>query len=63
MANELLTAEEVTKIIGVASKATLYSWVAKGLFPQGAKLGPKLRRWRRDDIEKWQRDNGLIPTQ
>ena len=62
MENELLTIDEVVEIVGV-TKSTVYSWMEKNLFPKGAKLGPKLRRWRRDEIENWQRDNGLIPSQ
>ena len=62
MTNELLTIDEVVEIVGV-TKSTVYSWMEKNLLPKGAKLGPKLRRWRRDEIENWQRDNGLIPSQ
>ena len=55
---QLLTAEQVADLVGVA-RSTIYAWIRRGLFPEGATLGPKLRRWRRDDIENWQRDSGL----
>ena len=58
MTGELLTIDKVAKSLGVA-RSTVYSWVKKGIFPEAGKLGPKLRRWRRDDIEQWQRENGL----
>ena len=59
MTDKLLTIDEVAEAVGVKSRSTVYSWVKKGLFPKGATLGPKLRRWQRSDIEQWQRDNGL----
>ena len=61
MRDELLKIDEVAKTLGVA-RSTIYSWVKKGIFPEAGKLGPKLRRWRLDEIEQWQRENRLTQS-
>ena len=47
--DRLLTAKEVTKMVGIAP-ATLYRLVKKGQFPPGLTMGSTCRRWRRSQV-------------
>jgi prophage regulatory protein len=36
------------------STSTLYDQIAKGKFPRGVLLSPRLRVWPEDEIDRWQ---------
>ncbi|MBI4499464.1 MAG: helix-turn-helix domain-containing protein [Chloroflexi bacterium] len=58
MADELLSVNEVTKILKV-SKATVQRWCREGKLP-AAKIG-KEYRIRRDDLERWYEEQLRAP--
>lgn len=33
--------------------ATIHCWVDKGTFPKPYVISPRIRRWRKKDIERW----------
>ena len=43
---------EVVEITGV-SKATLYTWMRQGIFPQASKIGQRRIGWRASQINLW----------
>lgn len=52
MSIKMLTVDEVAKSIGVTPR-TIWRWADEDRFPKPVALGPKLRRWREADIEKF----------
>ena len=58
--DRLLTAKEVTAMVGIAP-ATLYRLLKKGQFPQGIRLGFKLRRWRRSQVWEYVSQREEVP--
>ena len=38
------------------STATLYRWMAEGLFPKSVKLGPNTNGWRESDLQVFDQD-------
>ncbi len=48
----LINAVEVGRLLGVSRKG-VYDLIAQGALPGGIKLGAKLRRWDRGDLERW----------
>ena len=50
MNTELLTAEQTAEALQVAVQ-TLRRWVANGEFPPPVRIGRRIIRWRRADIE------------
>lgn len=36
-----------------ASRASIYDWMAKGLFPKPVKLGPRRVAWTDSDLNTW----------
>ncbi len=34
--------------------STIWSWVAKGLFPKPIKLGPRTTVWRGENLNEWE---------
>lgn len=38
------------------SRSTLYDWINKGKFPKPVKLGPRIVRWKRSDLENWEQE-------
>lgn len=50
MNRRLLRRDEVMDLLQI-SEATLYRWQREGLIPQPVSLGPRSKRWPRDEIE------------
>jgi len=48
----ILGMSEVVEITGV-SRATLYTWMGQGIFPQASKIGLRRIGWRASQIERW----------
>lgn len=53
--DKLLTAAELAKILGI-DRTTLRSYVRVGIVPS-VKIGPRIRRFRRSEVENWLRKN------
>jgi len=53
---ELLNKKQLADLLGVSLK-TLDRWTQRGILPPPARLGRRLKRWRRIDIERWIEDN------
>ena len=49
----LMRLPEVMGAVGIRGKATIYRWIKAGIFPKPVALGPRLRAWRRADIEHY----------
>ena len=47
-----LRPRQVAKALGI-SNATLYRWVASGMFPKPYKLGPSMSFWRTSTVNAW----------
>lgn len=48
---KFLSAREVQHLLGIG-ESTFYEWLKAGRLPSGVQFGPKVRRWRRSDIER-----------
>ncbi|CCB67456.1 AlpA family transcriptional regulator [Hyphomicrobium sp. MC1] len=48
--NRMLNIREVVAVTGL-SKATIYEWMPKGMFPASRRLGPNRVGWLARDIE------------
>lgn len=48
----ILGMAEVVEITGV-SRATLYTWMNQGIFPQASKIGLRRIGWRASQIDRW----------
>ena len=47
-----LRPRQVAKALGI-SNATLYRWVASGIFPKPHSLGPSMSFWRTSTVNAW----------
>ena len=47
-----LRPRQVAKALGI-SNATLYRWVASGIFPKPHSLGPSMSFWRTSVVNDW----------
>ena len=58
--DELLRLSQVLSHYGV-SKSTIYQWIKVAGFPLPVRFGPKLSRWRAEDLRAWDtsRDQGF----
>jgi len=52
MIGRVLKVKEVVDVLGI-SRATLYEYQSKGLFPQSISLGPRRVGWLESDVELW----------
>ncbi|MFF0243970.1 helix-turn-helix transcriptional regulator [Streptosporangium sandarakinum] len=52
MEHDLLRRRDVAHICGVGVR-TLERWAKQGIGPQPLKMGPRLVRYRRGDVERW----------
>ncbi|USU10729.1 AlpA family phage regulatory protein [Sphingomonadaceae bacterium OTU29THOMA1] len=50
----LLPIGEVAALTGM-SRSTIYDRIGSGRFPDAVRLGTRMSRWRRDDVEAWLR--------
>ncbi len=50
--NFALRPRQVAKALGI-SNATLYRWVASGIFPKPHSLGPSMSFWRTSVVNDW----------
>jgi predicted DNA-binding transcriptional regulator AlpA len=54
---QLLTPEDVRKIIGLPSRHAFNAFVRRAVgFPDYILIGPKSRRWKQSEIDKWVRE-------
>ncbi|ELB2131751.1 AlpA family transcriptional regulator [Vibrio parahaemolyticus] len=44
--------KELTELLGI-SRATIYSWMKQGTFPQSVALGANSVGWKESDIQQW----------
>ena len=50
--NRLLRLKQVTFKVGL-SRSQIYKLIAKGLFPEQTKIGPKISVWPEQRIDQW----------
>jgi predicted DNA-binding transcriptional regulator AlpA len=50
--DELIREHQLLVLMPV-SRSTLHRLIAKGRFPAGAKIAPKIRVWRRSTVLEW----------
>ena len=50
-----LTPKQASKYLNI-SITTFYSWVAQGILPPGKPFSPKSKRWRKSEIDEWQKN-------
>lgn len=50
--NRMLNIREVAAITGL-SRATIYEWMTKGLFPASRRLGPHRVGWPAETVSSW----------
>ena len=48
----LIDSAELAKFIGV-SQNTIKRWSRNGVMPKGRRVGPRLLKWSRQEIEAW----------
>jgi len=48
-----LNLKEVLARIGHPCKATVYSWMARGTFPQPIRIGPRKVVWDEAEVDLW----------
>lgn len=41
------------------SRNTIWRWSKEGRLPSPVRIGPSVTRWRLDDVEKFERDQGM----
>ena len=51
-ANRLLRLKQVVLKVGL-SRSQIYKLIAKGLFPEQIKIGPKISAWPEQTIDQW----------
>ena len=51
-ANRLLRLKQVVLKVGL-SRSQIYKLIAKGLFPEQTKIGPKISVWPEQAIDQW----------
>ena len=49
---KLLTKTDAAEVMGCSIR-TLENWIAAGQFPRPVKIGPRLVRWRPEDLQEW----------
>ena len=52
---QMLKSQDVLEVTGF-SRPTLWRYVKAGWFPKPKEIGPRAKRWRREDVEAWLRD-------
>lgn len=50
---QLLTYQEVLRLTGIRSRATIWRHIRKGSFPHPVNIGPGRLRWRKAEIDDW----------
>ena len=52
--DDVLTIDQVAELLGVSSR-TVRNWMdAAGMsFPRPISIGPRLKRWRRSEVQAW----------
>lgn len=50
--NILMTREQVLDYVGI-KRSTMYHWMKKGTFPMPIKMGERLARWQKKDLDAW----------
>jgi len=50
--DRILRRFEVESLCGIA-RSTIYTWIARGEFPQPVRLGKRIVGWREGDIAEW----------
>tara|TARA_B100001123_G_scaffold142392_1_gene165414 strand:+ start:266 stop:493 length:228 start_codon:yes stop_codon:yes gene_type:complete len=50
--NALIDSAELAKFLGV-SQQTVKRWACNGVMPKGRRVGPRLMKWNRAEIEAW----------
>lgn len=50
--DRIMRRNEVENLCGIA-RSTIYSWIARGEFPQPVRLGTRNVGWRESDIAEW----------
>lgn len=50
--NRLLRLKQVVLKVGL-SRSQIYKLIAKGLFPEQTKIGPKISVWSEQSIDQW----------
>jgi predicted DNA-binding transcriptional regulator AlpA len=48
---EYLSVKDICRIYGVCDR-TVWDWMRKGHLPKPTRIGPRLLRWKRADIER-----------
>lgn len=48
----LMRIEDVAALTGM-SRSTIYDRIRHGSFPEAIRLGTRMSRWRKDDVERW----------
>lgn len=48
----LIDSAELAALMGVAT-STVKRWSRNGVIPQGRRVGPRLMKWNRKEIETW----------
>ena len=56
----LIDSAQLAEYIGVAPQ-TIKRWSRNGVMPQGRRVGPRLLKWNRTEIEDWL-DGGCQPA-
>ena len=51
--SDLLTTDQAAELIGGVTRRTLQNWAATGRGPKRVRIGPRLVRYRADDIQEW----------
>lgn len=49
---KLFSIAELSELIS-RSKSSIYADIKKGVFPPPVKIGPRISRWREEDVNKW----------
>ena len=49
---DLLTVDDVAELLKV-SRSTVYEYLKRDHLPQPVKIGPRLARWLRQEVEEW----------
>ena len=52
---EYLTDVELARRLAV-SRVTIWRWAGQGRFPRPVRLAANCTRWRREDVEAWERE-------
>ncbi len=50
---DLISFEDLQRVIGSPARCTVYRWIKEGIFPAPLNIGPRRVAWRRSDIEGW----------